>query len=185
MLKNRLTYLFSVVLCCAWKGRDTMTTLENFYFGNINPSEYKQSKDTRKKLSELTGLLDELKALLTTEQQKEKLEQIDNCQLSLIALSERDANIEGFKLGVKMTTEIFSDTQQRWGRKVSPLFLLVKSTSGHSFFCRKDSNLQSNERNTYERVLRFTAYWIPHSGEIKTRATGDLWAFVKGFWRTE
>ena len=22
-----------------------MTTLENFYFGNINPSEYKQSKD--------------------------------------------------------------------------------------------------------------------------------------------
>ncbi len=90
-----------------------MTTLENFYFGNINPSEYKQSKDTRKKLSELTGLLDELKALLTTEQQKEKLEQIDNCQLSLIALSERDAYLEGFKLGVKMTTEIYSDTQQR------------------------------------------------------------------------
>ena len=90
-----------------------MTTLENFYFGNVNPSEYKQSKDTRKKLSELTGLLDELKALLTTEQQKEKLEQIDNCQLSLIALSERDANIEGFKLGVKMTTEIYADTQQR------------------------------------------------------------------------
>ena len=90
-----------------------MTTLENFYFGNISPSEYKQSKDTRKKLSEMTGLLDELKALLTTEQQKEKLEQIDNCQLSLIALSERDAYIEGFKLGVKMTTEIYEDTQQR------------------------------------------------------------------------
>ena len=84
-----------------------MTTLENFYFGNINPSEYKQSKDTRKKLSELTGLLDELKALLTTEQQKEKLEQIDNCLLSLIALSERDAYLEGFKLGVKLTTEIY------------------------------------------------------------------------------
>ena len=84
-----------------------MTTLENFYFGNINPSEYKQSKDTRKKLSELTGLLDELKALLTTEQQKEKLEQIDNCLLSLIALSERDAYLEGFKLGVKLTTDIY------------------------------------------------------------------------------
>ena len=68
-----------------------MTTLENIYFGNINPSEYKQSNDTRK-----------------------KLEQIDSCQLSLIALSERDAYIEGFKLGVKMTTEIYADTQQ-WG----------------------------------------------------------------------
>ena len=90
-----------------------MTTLENFYFGNINPSEYKQSKNTRKKLSEITNLLDEMKTLLTTEQQKEKLEQIDACHLSLIALSERDAYIEGFKLGVRMTTELFADTQQR------------------------------------------------------------------------
>ena len=90
-----------------------MTTLEYFYFGNINPSEYKQSKDTKKKLSEITHLIDELKLLLTTEQQKEKLAQIDNCQLSLIALSECDAYIEGFKLGVKMTTEIYADTQQR------------------------------------------------------------------------
>lgn len=90
-----------------------MTTLENFYFGNINPSEYKQSRDTKKKLSELTDLIDELKGLLTTEKLKEKLELIDACQLSLIALSERDAYLEGFKLGVKMTAEIYSDTQQR------------------------------------------------------------------------
>ena len=90
-----------------------MTTLENFYFGNISPSEYKQSMDTKKKLSEMTELLDELKDLLTTEQQKEIMEQMDNCQLSLIALTERDAFIEGFKLGAKMTTEIYADTKQR------------------------------------------------------------------------
>ena len=70
-------------------------------------------KDTKKKLSEMTNLLDELKSLLTTEQQKEKIEQIDSCQLSLIALSERDAYLEGFKLGVRMATEIYTDTQQR------------------------------------------------------------------------
>ncbi len=91
-----------------------MTTLEDFYFGNVNPSEYKQSKGTKKKLSEVTRLLDDLRAMLTTEQQKEKLDQIENCQLSLIALSEKDAYIEGFKIGVKMTTEIYADTQQ-WG----------------------------------------------------------------------
>ena len=91
-----------------------MTTLESFYFGNINPSEYKQSKDTKKKLSEMTRLLEELRSTITTEQQKEKLEQIENCQLSLIALSEKDAFIEGFKFGVKMTTEIYADAQQ-WG----------------------------------------------------------------------
>ena len=89
-----------------------MTTLENFYFGNINPSEYRQSKVTKKKLAEMTKLLDELRFILTTEQQKEKIEQIENCQLSLIALSEKDAYVEGFKLGVRMTTEIYSDTQQ-------------------------------------------------------------------------
>ena len=86
-----------------------MTTLENFYFGNITPSEYKQSKDTKEKLSETTALIDELKSLLTTEQHKEIIEQIDSCQLSLLALSERDAYIEGFKLGVKMITEIYTD----------------------------------------------------------------------------
>ena len=61
----------------------------------------------------MTKSLDELRAMITTEKQKEKLEQIENCQLSLIALSEKDAFIEGFKLGVKMTTEIYADTQQR------------------------------------------------------------------------
>ena len=58
-------------------------------------------------------MLDELRAMITTEKQKVKLEQIENCQLSLIALSEKDAFIEGSKLGVKMTTEIYADAQQR------------------------------------------------------------------------
>lgn len=90
-----------------------MTTLEDFYFGNVNPSEYNQGRDTKKKLSEMTKLLVELRSMLTTEQQNVKLEQIENCQLSLIALSEKDAYIEGFKLGVKIATEIYTDTQQR------------------------------------------------------------------------
>lgn len=90
-----------------------MTTLEDFYFGNVNPSEYNQGRDTKKKLSEMARLLDELRAIITSEKQNVKLEQIENCQLSLIALSEKDAYIEGFKLGVKIATEIYTDTQQR------------------------------------------------------------------------
>ena len=62
----------------------------------------------------MNRLLDELRSMLTIEKQKENLEQIENCQLSLIALSEKDAYIEGYKIGVKMTTEIYADTQQ-WG----------------------------------------------------------------------
>ena len=90
-----------------------MTTLENFYFGNINPSEYRQSGDTKKKLSEIAKLLDGLLSMLTTEHQKDKLEQIENCQLSLIALSEKDAYIDSFKLGVRMATEIYEETHRR------------------------------------------------------------------------
>ena len=90
-----------------------MTTLEDFYFGNVNPSEYNQGRDTKKKLSEMAKLLDEFRSIITSEQQKEKLEQIESCQLSLIALSEKDAYIEGFKLGVKIATEIYTDTLQR------------------------------------------------------------------------
>ena len=87
-----------------------MTTLEDFYFGNVNPSEYNQSKGVKKKLSEMAKLLDEFRSIINSEQQKEKLEQIENCQLSLIALSEKDAYIEGFKLGVKIATEIYTES---------------------------------------------------------------------------
>ena len=87
-----------------------MTTLEAFYFGNVNPSEDNQGRDTKKKLSEMAKLLDEFRSIITSEQQKEKLEQIESCQLSLIALSEKDAYIEGFKLGVKIETEIYTES---------------------------------------------------------------------------
>ena len=58
-------------------------------------------------------MIDELKSLLTTEQQKEKLEQMENCQLSPVALSDMDAFFENFKLGGRMTTETYAGTQQR------------------------------------------------------------------------
>ena len=87
-----------------------MTTLEDFYFGNVSPSEYNQGRDTKKKLSEMAKLLDEFRSIITSEQEKEKLNQIENCQLSVIALSEKDAYIEGFKLGVKIATEIYTES---------------------------------------------------------------------------
>ena len=115
-----------------------MTTLENFYFGNINPSSSlaelgrhirlvcldlmtrlllslqsrlrgdPAEQGYQEKLSEMIGLLDEVKSFLTEEQQREILEQIDNCQLTLISLSERDAYLEGFKMGARMMIEVIS-----------------------------------------------------------------------------
>ena len=54
-------------------------------------------QENKKKFSEMSRFLDELRPMLMNEQQMEKLEQIENFQLSLIALSEKDAFIEGFR----------------------------------------------------------------------------------------
>ena len=86
-----------------------MTTLENFYFGNINPSDYRQSAEVRKKLSAMTALMEELSSLLEKDQQKEKIARLAERQTELIALAERDAYLEGFKLGMKLATEIYTD----------------------------------------------------------------------------
>ena len=86
-----------------------MTILENFYFGNINPSDYRQSAEVRKKLSAMTALIEELSSLSEKDQQKEKITRLAERQTELIALAERDAYIEGFKLGMKMATEIYTD----------------------------------------------------------------------------
>ena len=85
-----------------------MTTLENFYFGNINPSDYRQSTEVRKKLSVMTALMEELPSLSEKDQQKEMITRLAERQTELIALAERDAYLEGFKLGVKMSTEIYT-----------------------------------------------------------------------------
>ena len=59
----------------------------------------------------MTKLFSELRSILPNEQRKEKLKQIENCQMSLIALSVKNAYIEGFKLGVRMANEILADAQ--------------------------------------------------------------------------
>ena len=86
-----------------------MTNLEYFYFGNINPSDYRQSAEVRKKLSAMTALIEELSSMSEKDQQKEKITMLAERQTELIALAERDAYLEGLKLGIKLATEIYTD----------------------------------------------------------------------------
>lgn len=41
-----------------------MTTLEDFYFGNVTPSEYRQRTEVRKNQSAMTVLMEELSCLM-------------------------------------------------------------------------------------------------------------------------
>ena len=44
------------------QGADRMTLLEDFYFGNIQPCEYEQSAEVRRKLSAMAAAEEQLKA---------------------------------------------------------------------------------------------------------------------------
>ena len=88
-----------------------MNILNKLFYGNLTPYEYEQSAETQE-LS--VAILDDedtlLKTLSDSEQTlKDKLQDVLERRISLMALAERDAYLEGFKLGVKLTTEIYTD----------------------------------------------------------------------------
>ena len=86
-----------------------MTLLEDLYYGNIQPCEYKQSAEVRWKLSDMTDLAEILKEAMPDDHLRSEIERVFEKQTELIALCERDAFIAGFKLGVRMMIEtIFS-----------------------------------------------------------------------------
>ena len=90
---------------------DTMNILNKLFYGNLTPYEYEQSADTRK-LSE--AVLDDEDTLLknfpdSEQTLKDSLRDILEHRISLMALAERDAYLEGFKIGMKLATEIYTD----------------------------------------------------------------------------
>ena len=85
-----------------------MTTLENFYYGNIIPHEIPivqgSEYDTANRL---VVRHDEALTATLTEQQKETFQKFKS-YLELLTLGERDAFIRGFSLGIKIAVEALS-----------------------------------------------------------------------------
>ena len=82
-----------------------MILLEDFYFGNIQPCEYEQSSEVRRKLSDMTDLAEILREAMLDDFLRSEIERAFDKQTELIALCERDAFIAGFRLGVKIIIE--------------------------------------------------------------------------------
>ena len=85
-----------------------MTVLEDLYYGNIQPCDYLQSAEVRRKLSAMTAAEEKLKAAMPDDALRTKVEKAFEKQTELIALCERDAFIDGFRLGVKLIIETLS-----------------------------------------------------------------------------
>ncbi len=86
-----------------------MTTLEDLWYGNIDPHETVLNDDRRfKNLLALMGRnRDKLSATLT-EQQKESLAKYDDAVIELHSFAELSAFRYGFSLGVRLVMESVS-----------------------------------------------------------------------------
>ena len=82
-----------------------MTLLEDLYYGNIQPCEYEQSVEVRRKLSAMTTATEKLKGHMPDDSLHAEVDNAFDKQTELIALCKRDAFIAGFKLGVKVMIE--------------------------------------------------------------------------------
>ena len=84
-----------------------MTTLEDLYYGNINPHERYIKRGSR--VDKLVNLLcrneDELTAGLT-EKQKEIFEKFKDCSSELSCITEREAFSDGFILATRIMAEV-------------------------------------------------------------------------------
>ena len=84
-----------------------MTLLEDLYYGNISPwSDYTPSEETEKAERKYNRYTDELRFYVSEKHSKEKLEELIESHSSLLALNEKDAFLNGFKLGVKLMVEV-------------------------------------------------------------------------------
>lgn len=86
-----------------------MTTLEDLWYGNIDPHETVLNDDRRfKNLLALMGRNRDKLSSTLTEQQKESLAKYDDAVNELHSLAELSAFRYGFSLGIRMMTESVS-----------------------------------------------------------------------------
>lgn len=90
-----------------------MTTLEDLYYGNISPHEryIKRGSRVDKLVKSICKNEDSLYATLT-EQQKEMLNKLKDCQNELSGLTEREAFRDGFILAVRIMVEAMEGLEE-------------------------------------------------------------------------
>lgn len=89
-----------------------MTTIENLYFGNINPREVNVNDDS--KIADLTriAIKNENRLLnMLTKHQREQFEKFKESDCEKHSECEMKFFIEGFKLGMRLAVEGLTNTK--------------------------------------------------------------------------
>ena len=103
----------TVVWCLAWKGVKTVNTLENLYYGNIDPHEHTVSNGTDKgELLETVVRLETEHRATLTEQQKALLEQFEKADAEISDRHELQAFTIGFRLAARLMMKVYEPTPE-------------------------------------------------------------------------
>ena len=89
-----------------------MTTIENLYFGNINPSEVNFNDDSE--IADLTriAIKNENRLLnMLSKHQREQFEKFKESDCEMHSECELEFFIEGFKLGMRLAVEGLTNTK--------------------------------------------------------------------------
>lgn len=85
-----------------------MTTLENLYYGNIDPAnKYIKRGSEYSKLMNLSVRNEEKLTSTLSKEQKIIFEKYKDCITEMTSLAEKEAFLQGLKLGIKITAESF------------------------------------------------------------------------------
>ena len=92
-----------------------MTTLENLYYGNIYPAnKYIKRGSEYSKLINLSVRNEEKLVPTLSKEQKIIFEKYKDCITDMTSIAEKEAFIQGIKLGIKMTVESFLTESQNF-----------------------------------------------------------------------
>ena len=86
-----------------------MRILEEFWYGNIEPTEYDTSSTEFQKLLELICRNEEKLKSSMTDEQKELFEKYSDCMHEHQAITACQIFQNGFKLGARMMLEVMED----------------------------------------------------------------------------
>lgn len=85
-----------------------MTILEDLYYGNIVPAEKGIKRGSEySQLLHLAARNEEKLSATLTEEQKILFEKYKDCTMEMYGISEKEAFVDGVKLGVKIIVETY------------------------------------------------------------------------------
>ena len=86
-----------------------MATLEDLYYGNIVPADRGIKGSEYAQLLHLAARNEEKLSATLTEEQKNLFEKYKDCTMDMCGIAEKEAFVEGVKLGIKIVVETYTD----------------------------------------------------------------------------